>query len=375
MAKWGQGTIYRRGKTYWIKYYANGKAYYESAKSDKHADAARLLAERMNDVGQGKPTGIRYDKVMLSELIEDLKADYIKQGNRTTPPTKHIEEFFAGYRVVDVTSSEITKFINSRLEAGAAKSSINSYLSALTRMFNIGRNATPPKVDRPPKIEKFKDLDNVKQVFFEDEEFWAIRELLPEHVKGLVEFAYWTGWRLGQIRKLEWKMVNMKERLIYAPGTIAKKPHVIYMADPLFEVIKERNSKRNLGCPYVFHKEGKQVKNFRRSWNTACREISLGYGYKLTKKYNETWERRNLEPGPTIHDFRRTAARNLIRAGVSRSVAKKITGHKTDAMFERYNITDARDIQEAAELQAAANSYKNSYNQPESIKKESNLSG
>ena len=55
----------------------------------------------------------------------------------------------------------------------------------------------------------------------------------------------------------------------------------------------------------------------------------------------------------TIHDFRRTAARNRSRAGVRRDVAKAITGHKTDVMFSRYNITDEADLREGMEKMSA----------------------
>jgi hypothetical protein len=54
-----------------------------------------------------------------------------------------------------------------------------------------------------------------------------------------------------------------------------------------------------------------------------------------------------------IHDFGRTAARNLSRAGVRRDVAKAITGHKTDIMFSRYNITDEADLREGMEKVSA----------------------
>jgi integrase len=345
------GTVYKRGKTYWIKYHQNGKAFYESTKSTKWANAANLLKQREGDAASGKPAGVRFDKVMFAELVGDFKEDYRLKGQHR-PRVGNLEAFFEGMRVVDVTTAKIKSYINHRQEQGAANATINRDLAALKRMLNLGAKETPPKVNRVPYIPMLKE-NNAKEGFFEDSDYAALLKELPEYIQGIVQFAYWTGWREAQIRNITWKMVKIKDRLITAPGRITKnsKPHTVYMNDPLLKIIKERRSNRNLGCPYVFHRNGQQVKDFRSVWNTACRGACLGYGYRLSSKYVEKWEK-EYKPGPTIHDFRRTATRNLIRSGVSENVAMKITGHKTRSVFDRYNIVTPDDLKLAAEKQA-----------------------
>ena len=77
--------------------------------------------------------------------------------------------------------------------------------------------------------------------------------------------------------------------------------------------------------------------NFRWEWDRVCAKLGFGVFDKESKTYS----------GLIPHDFRRSAARNLIKAGLDRRTAMKITGHKTEHIFERYNIKTTTDVQEA----------------------------
>ena len=95
--------------------------------------------------------------------------------------------------------------------------------------------------------------------------------------------------------------------------------------------------------PWLFHRNGKQIKHFRRSWITAC--INAGFGKRIT----DTSGRVIKAIADRIpHDFRRTVVRNLQRAGVSRSAAMKMVGHKTQAIYSRYAIADEGMLKDAA---------------------------
>jgi integrase len=87
-------------------------------------------------------------------------------------------------------------------------------------------------------------------------------------------------------------------------------------------------------CPWVFHRRGHSVKSMRGAWKAACKAAG--------------------PQGRILHDFRRTAARNLIRAGVSQSVAMQVTGHLTPSVFRRYDITTDEDVRQGLGKLAAA---------------------
>ncbi len=90
---------------------------------------------------------------------------------------------------------------------------------------------------------------------------------------------------------------------------------------------KRIEKEKGIVVPWVFHRRGKPIKNFREAWQSACRKAGV--------------------PGRIPHDFRRTACRNLVRAGVPETVAMTLTGHKTRSVFDRYNVTSETDLREA----------------------------
>ncbi len=202
-------------------------------------------------------------------------------------------------------------------------------------MLNLGAQQTPPLVDRVPYIPTLKE-NNVRSGFFEHGDFLALREVLPDHLKGLVTFGYKFGWRVSEIKNLTWRQVDLNEGIVrLEPGTTKNdEGRTIYLDDELQGLLSQLKENRYKSLqPYVFLNEDgtDKIKGFRRSWSTACNKA--GIGKRL------------------FHDFRRTAVRNMVRAGIPEGVAMKISGHKTRSVFERYNIVSDRDLKQATQKQ------------------------
>jgi len=186
-----------------------------------------------------------------------------------------------------------------------------------------------------------------REGFVEPNQFEKLVAELPDYLRDLSRFDYIVGWRKNAVRNLRWADVDRENRRVYLRSAISKnaRPYVIVLTDELAAIIDRRWQARLITrqdgtthlSEWVFHREGSQIGDFRKAWAAAC--IAADFCRPKTDEqgnavYNRTG-RRVMEPTLRFHDFRRSAARNLDRAGVSQAVAMKVTGHATDSMWRR----------------------------------------
>jgi integrase len=342
------GQIRKRGGVYWIRYYRDGRRFEESAKTDKYESARDLLKQREGDVAKGVPISPKIGRVRFEEASKDLLTDYKVNGKRSHDNLKStiidgaLEPWFRGRRMASLTTADIRAYVADRQENGYANATINRELSALKRMFTLAIQAG--KLLQRPHIPMLAE-DNVRKGFFERAQFEAVRNRLAPTYQAVVTLAYYCGWRINsEILKLEWHQIDRRAGVIrLEPGTTKNRQGRTFTYAELDEVKAvidglwarhEALERQGTITPLVFcRRKGQAIRTFWKRWKTATEGAGC--------------------PGRVPHDFRRTAVRNLNRAGVPETVAMKITGHKTRSVFDRYDITSEEDLIEATrKLQA-----------------------
>jgi integrase len=199
-------------------------------------------------------------------------------------------------------------------------------------MFTLAMQAG--RMTRRPYIPRLRE-NPPRQGFMEHGEYLAIREHLPPAYRDVLDFGYLSGWRKGEHFTLEWRDVDREGRVIRLRPEVSKtrEGRVLVLSAPLHAVMERRWQARMLGCSLVFHEASRSLQGFKNAWERACKAAGV--------------------PGKLFHDLRRTAVRNMVRAGIPERVAMQVSGHKTRSVFDRYNIVSEGDLRQAADRLAA----------------------
>ena len=341
----GLGRVFQRPRSpyWWIAYVHRGREIRESSGSEKKRDAVALLQARQAAIHEGQYVSRDADRVTVAELLADLRVDYeIKRKASRRTLRSHIAAWDAKLgpeKAAHVARPMLNGIIQEWQGEGRAPATINKFITTLRRAFRLGQLNKKVRVlpDFPEKLPEH----NARQGFAAWGMVLALLAALPDD--GLRDFVEWgvrTAMRLSEIARLTWTAYDRETGVVRLPGQDAKtgQPRRIVLGDtPLRMIIERRWADRRLDCPLIFHRDGRPIVEFRKSWASACRAVGLIPG----------------RAGLTFHDLRRTGLRNLVRAGVSQHVAMAISGHKTPSTFRRYDITSDEDLREAMEKTTA----------------------
>ena len=350
------GSIRLRGRLWWLRYRVNGREHEESSHSTSHREAEKLLARRQAELAIGQLTAPETKRVTFTDLAQMIRDDYKVQGRRSPDRLElslaHLEAYFGACRALAISTDRVTAYERERLESGAARSTVNAELAALRRAFNLAVKARRLPSSAKPSIST-PTPRNARTGFFEEADFRAVLAELSEPLRAPMEFAYYTGWRIqDEVLALTWAQVDFDTGTVRLEENTTKSdagrtfpfsalPKLAAMLQLQRDHTSAVERRRGIIVPAVFHREGKPIRAYLDGWRAACKRAAVVKRGEL-----ETVVRPRLI-GRTPHDFRRTAARNLIRAGVAQHIVMQLCGWKTDAMFRRYAIVDERDLRDA----------------------------
>jgi integrase len=324
-----------------VAYYLRGKEMRESTRGTDQRQAEKFLQARLREVGADEIGARAFvtpqaRRIKVHELVETLRADFAREG-KLSPQNisylKKVDMAFGEYRAASLTREVVDAYIDKQLAEGYANGSVNRVTQLLHQCFEIA--IRDKKLSDAPYIRNLKE-DNIRQGNFTEEQLAATIDALPEHLRDFTRWASITGQRKGELRQLTFSMIEGDTLKI--PGRICKNRdgRVLPLTTEMQEILMRRAAARQIEvdgatilCNLIFHKNGKRLGQCQKEWKQAVEAANC--------------------PDLVFHDLRRFAVTALTNAGVPQSIAMKVSGHKTEAMFKRYQILVTDEVRSAME--------------------------
>ena len=261
-------------------------------------DVPRATAPPTRTFGpQGPTLGDLIDAYLQDYLVRQFRSHSIARGR-----TAHLTAFFGrAARAAALTTHQIRQYQLARRAAGAATGTINRETSALHRMGTLAVHWG--WLDTVPGFPDRLRENPPRQGFFEHPEYLAVRAHLPAPWQDILDLAYYSGWRKQEILGLTWEEIDEAGGVIRLSPARSKTlvGRILPISPPIADALNRRRARRDPDSPLVFHRDGITIRRWRTAWRTACQAAGV--------------------PTRFLHDCRRTAARNLIRANVPELVA------------------------------------------------------
>jgi len=343
----GDGSLFKRGKTWYMQYQQGGQTIRTSCRTESKEIARDLLRTATGNLSAvekarkvlniaARLTGNPFaGDPLVSELVADLLLWYRAVMGKTRFAkdceahwNNHLAAAFGDWRVSRVTTDALWRYRDTRMDEGAAPASINRELQVLRKAFKLAANSDPPKVERVPAFS-FPKEDNARKNFALPEELTRLRAAASAEglwFRCIFDMAVGLGWRRGELLSLRVSDVDPAGRTIRLQTSKNGEPRECPLS-PDLAVLLQAQVVGRAPAEKLF------PSGFDRAWNRVRTAAGC--------------------PHLIFHDLRRTSAKLKRAAGVDTSLTMAMMGWKSESLFRRYAIADQTDLRTAMQKQTA----------------------
>ncbi|OEU60595.1 MAG: hypothetical protein BAW33_02340 [Desulfobacterales bacterium C00003104] len=329
---------------YWIQYrLPHGKQRKEfvgcSIDEARDADGKRRLQKRENRIFDILPEASMTFQELSHWYLGLEKVKATKSAWRIEGCLNNFKKRLGHVVVGEIKPVDIESYQVARKADGVADSTIDKEVSTVKSTVrkafhnDLVSGNTLKVFERVENLQKTKKM-NARTRVLSLNEYRGLMEHLPLHLKPVVDTAFYTGMRRGEIINLTWNKVSSKDRMIRldAEDTKEEKAKAIPICDTLWVTLKA--IPRVLHVEHVFLFKAKPVSDIRTGLRNACQKADIPYGQKV-------------KDGFTFHDLRRTVKTNMARADVSKVYRDTILGHSLKGMDAYYMVPSQEDLHRA----------------------------
>ena len=290
-----------------------------------------ILKEHCRECGNEE----KKQPVKLKEFTEIFLKNYSKVNKKSWKDDQYRldkwNEHIGSLNLDEITPIEVEAFKSQLLQRNRKKTTINHYLKILCRLFNVAIDWGYIENNPAAKVKKYSEKNSQRDRVLSHEEEAQLFNSAADHLKKIMTIALNAGMRRGEILNLKWHQIDFKTREIKLKETKGDIPRTVYINSALYILFKQlKDKKQDDSYVFVNPKTRKPYKKLQTSFNGACRRAGI--------------------KGLIFHDLRRTFASRLKEANVDHYTVKKLLGHSSVKITERYIHVKTEKQKKAVEL-------------------------
>jgi integrase len=324
---------YRKSKFYWIRYTdERGKRHLESSGYTTKDGARQLLTERLAKIHKGEFADYaRFKDFTLKQVTAGLRDHYKAMGRKSIRKVERnldmVDKYFGEtFRADTLTAERLADYRTHRRAEKAGEPTLAHELRSLKTALRLAMR--DGKIRRMPVIQIVSDPNRKDEGEFSREQFATLLTELPDYLKPLVRFLFFTGMRVMEPVGLTWAEVNLEHGELRISGRRTKngQQKVLYLSGEPLHVLKQLSQ---AGDRVFVDAQGDPLRYdaILEDFQQACKRAKISDGFIGPDGSPRV---------PGFHDLRRTFARVANRAGVPHRTIMEIAGWRGEAMLLRY---------------------------------------
>lgn len=318
--------------------------------------AAQERTDLLRDIRDGNyPPALKQEPIAepTAVIITDLWHAYLadctnrdKRVDRLKTAWTHLEPVFGKRAAATIRTKDIEEYITLRRGEKRLNGTINRELAVLKALMRHG--ARSGEIERVPMFPKRLKESKPRAGFIDEKQYILLRSHARDlWLRTFLALGFNFGFRKGELLSLRVRNADLLEGWLSIDTSKNGDSRKVKLTQETLALLAECVRGKEPNDFILTRQDGSKVAQPRKGWYDLC--CRAGFGKMLIEKLPDGKTSTHYE-GLQMHDMRRSAARRLLRSGVSEKVCMTIAGWRTRSVFDRYNLSNERDLELAAKL-------------------------
>ena len=323
-------TVYKRNRTYWVRFHYAGEEVRRSAQTTSKMVAQQYLARLLEEhrrIGRGGRPRHSYSDALARFHVEYLPSLKPKTQERYRGSLRRFESYLSHLYLDQITKSVLADYVSARRVQGVTGATIRRDLATLSSLCSFAQAVDMIEIN-PVKTFSKRHIREAKPKtsYPTDAQIEVLVERAPQAMKLPIRFLAQTGMRTTEAISMEWSQVDLVRREVLLTKTKTSSPRTVPLGEAAYETLLACSRHATSRLVFWHGDQGERYRQFSSHFGRLARKV--GFPFRA-------------------HDLRHRFASVFLQATGDLPALQAVLGHKSIDMTMRYSHLVTAHLHEA----------------------------